>query len=266
MLDALSPARRRFVLVLATLATLALVLGTVALFAGRDDRLTPVSQDELGPVLLVPGYGGSTTALNVLAGALEEAGRDATVVELSGDGTGDLREQAAVLDEAVRRAMARTGADSVDLVGFSAGGVTLRLWMLDFGGGNVARRAVTLGSPHHGTDLAALALDLAADKCPVACQQLATDSPLLRALNAKDETPAGPLWVSIWTTDDQTVVPPESASIQGALDFSVQSVCPEETVAHGDLPRTPTVIAMTLAALARSAPVLPGTEVCPSSP
>jgi triacylglycerol lipase len=262
VLDALSPARRRFVLILGGLVTLTVVAALVAAMSSRKPAVTPVPQDALGPVLLVPGYGGSTTALDVLARALEAAGRDATVVELAGDGTGDLRVQAQVLDDAVRRALDRTGAETVDVVGFSAGGVTARLWIHDLGGGDVARRIVTLGSPHHGTDLAALALDVAPDKCPVACEQLATDSDLLRSLNAKDETPAGPLWVSMWTTDDQTVVPPESASLDGALDFSVQSICPAATIAHRDLPNTPVVIAMTIRELGRGTPELPTPDVC----
>src|SRR4029453_9403936 len=93
-------------------------------------------------------------------------------------------------------------------------------------------RVVTLGSPHHGSDL-------------------------LRTLNARDETADGPLWVTIWTTDDQTVVPPTSGELDGALGFSVQSVCPGLTVTHADLPRTPAVVAMTLAALGTTEPAAP---------
>ncbi|MGD9959650.1 esterase/lipase family protein [Nocardioides sp.] len=264
MLASLSPARRRFVLSIAALTAIAVVVAVALGLRGRDEPVTPVAQDRPGPVLLIPGYGGSTAGLEILAAALRERGRDATVVELAGDGTGDLNEQAQVVEDAVRRVLDRTGAPSVDLVGYSAGGVTLRLWMRDHGGGNVARRVVTLGSPHHGTDVAALALDVAGDRCPVACQQLATDSDLLRSLNAKDESPAGPQWVSIWTTDDQTVVPPDSASLEGALDFTVQSVCPGQVVAHRDLPRTPSVIAMTLAELGAREPAIPTAKVCVS--
>ena len=134
MFDALSPARRRFVLGLCALATLAVVAAVAAALIRREPAPRPVSQDALGPVLLVPGYGGATAALDVLAAALRQSGRDATVVALAGDGTGDLREQAEVLDDAVQRALERTGAASVDLVGYSAGGVTVRLWTRDFGG------------------------------------------------------------------------------------------------------------------------------------
>ena len=102
------------------------------------------------------------------------------------------------------------GAPSVDVVGYSAGGVVVRLWVDDLGGGSLARRVVTLSSPHHGTEVAGLGADLGEEACPTACEQLAPDSDLLTTLNARDETPPGPRWVALWTTDDATVVPPTS--------------------------------------------------------
>lgn len=263
MLDGLSPPRRRFVLALIGGAVLLLVVMLGRYVASRPDGVAPVAQDHPGPVLLVPGYGGSTAALEVLRAALERSGRDAAVVHLAGDGTGDLTNQAKVLDRAAHAALDRTGAESVDVVGFSAGGVVARLWVRTFDGGDLARRVVTLGSPHHGTDLAGLAGDLTPDMCPVACRQLVEDSDLLRALNAGDETPTGPLWVSIWTTDDRVVVPAESASLEGALNFSVQSVCGGVHVEHGDLPRDPAVIAMTTTELGVDPPARPTPGVCP---
>ncbi len=194
--------------------------------------------------------------------ALRQDGRDAEVVPLEPPATQDLRVQAEVLDRAVDRALARTGAPSVDVVGYSAGGVVVRLWVAELGGGNVARRALTLASPHHGTDLASLAADVAPDSCPEACVQLAEDSDLLRELNADDETPAGPAWVAIWTDDDQTVVPPDSADLEGAVGFSIQSVCPDETVTHSGVPRNPTVIAMVELELGTDPPRVPTGDIC----
>jgi triacylglycerol lipase len=265
VLSSLSAPRRRFVVVVGTLCVAAAIAGAAATIMQREATVDPVAQDDRGPVVLVPGYGGSTDALGVLAAALADVGRDATVVPLAGDGTGDLSRQAGVLDQAVHRALERTGADTVDVVGYSAGGVTVRLWLDQFDAAALVRRVVTLGSPHHGTSLAALATDLAPDSCPVGCQQLATDSDLLRSLNATDETPSGPTWVSLWSTDDRTVVPPESASIEGALNFPVQSVCPDLVVSHGNIPRTPTVIAMTIELLAGPEVSLPTNEICAST-
>ena len=192
---------------------------------------------------------------------LAAEGRDATVVDVPGDGTGDLGAAADMLGEAADAALERTGAGSVDVVGYSAGGVVARLWAAD-GGAAVARRIVTLGSPHHGTTLADLAGELAAGRCPDACRQLATGSPLLAGLNAGDETPEGPAWISIWTAQDQTVTPPESARLDGALELPVQSVCADAQVGHGELPRDPLVQAMVLEQLGSGAPAALGPDDC----
>jgi triacylglycerol esterase/lipase EstA (alpha/beta hydrolase family) len=258
----LSPARRRFFAAIAGLVAVALAVAIVAFVRTREPPVEPVSQDVPGPVLLVPGYGGSTASLKVLATALEENGREAEVVPLAGDGTGDLREQAQVLGAAVDEVRERTGSASVDIVGYSAGGVVARLWVAELGGGDVARRVLTLGSPHHGTDVAGLAADVAPDACPTACRQLASDSDLLRRLNAGDETPDGPLWVSVWTRDDVIVVPPETAELEGALNFSVQSVCGDVRVEHGDLPRDPMVVALAIDQLRQALPSRPTPAAC----
>ena len=262
MLAGLSPARRRVVLVVIALVLAgAAVLGVVLLQRPSAGEAEPVAQDRLGPVLLVPGYGGATGALQSLADRLVAAGRDAAVVELPGDGTGDLEAAADALDAAATAALERTGEPAVDVVGYSAGGIVARLWVADGNAGSV-RRVVTLGSPHHGTELAGLAGSLAPSQCPIACRQLAPDSELLAELNDGDETPKGPSWVSIWTTRDRTVTPPESARLDGALELPVQSVCADAQVGHGDLPRDRLVQQMVLAELAAGEPVQLGPADC----
>jgi triacylglycerol lipase len=262
MLDALAPARRRFVIGVGALLALALVTVVVLTVHDRKPGVTPVAQGAQPPVLIVPGYGGSTTGLGALVDALRSEGRTVRVVGLGRTSTGDLHDQADVLDRAVRDVLDDSGAGSVDLVGYSAGGVTVRVWLADHRGGDLARRVVTLGSPHHGTAVAGLAADLAPDSCPTACRQLAPDSDLLRELNAHDETPSGPLWVSIWTDQDKTVVPPTSGRLSGALAFSVQSVCPDDRVSHAGLPSDPAVVATVLQELGRAAPSRPTSSVC----
>ena len=255
MLAGLAPARRRLVLATAAMLVLALVALVVVLFSRASSDAAPADQARPGPVLLVPGYGGSTASLGELAEKLTAAGRDATVVALPGDGTGDLVAAATALGDSVRAVLARTGAPTVDLVGYSAGGIVVRLWVADDGGAALTRRVLTLGSPHHGTALADLATDVAPGACPTACRQLASGSDLLRRLNTGDETPAGPTWVSIWTTGDQTVTPPDSARLSGALDIPVQSVCADAQVSHSDLPRNALVQAMVLTELGAGGPV-----------
>lgn len=261
-LSSLSPARRRLFHAMILVAVAAMVVVVALVVLGRDEPVTPVSQDRLGPVLLVPGYGGSTTALEVLEAALDDTGRDARIVAPTGSGTQDLRDQAADLGEAVDEVLAETGAPSVDLVGYSAGGVVVRIYVADLGGGSTVRRAVTLASPHHGSELAELGGLIGPRVCPEACRQLAPDSELLRRLNAADETPPGPAWVALWTEDDETVVPADSGELTGALAFATQSVCPSLRVAHADVPRTPAVIAMVEQVLGPGAPSRPSAGVC----
>ena len=236
----MSPARRLMFLCLA-LAAVVLVAGIGVPRLLRDQApVVAVPQDQPGTVVLVPGYGGSIASLQALARELAQDGREAVVVDLPGDGTGDLRESAAVLDGVVAAALG-AGAPSVDVVGYSAGGVTARYWLRELGGAALTRRVVTLGSPSHGTALARQGAVLGSAVCPTACQQLVPGSDLLDDLNRGDETPDGPLYLALWTDQDETVTPPESARLEGAVALSVQDVCPGRVVSHGDLPRDPAV-------------------------
>jgi triacylglycerol lipase len=261
VLDALSPQRRRLVLGAGGLALLLIM--TVAVIAVIRVTATshPVPQSAPGPVLLVPGYGGNVDSLQPLAAALRSAGRTVVIVEPVGDGTGDLRMQAEHLAEVAEQVRDDAGATSVDVIGYSAGGVVARLWVRDEGGAEVARRVLTLGSPHHGTSQAALGAEFAGG-CSDACEQLAPDSNLLRRLNAGDETPAGPLWATVRSTGDQVVTPIDSAALSGALNVLVQDVCPGSTTAHGDLPGHPVVLALLGSVLGVGTPRLPGDVAC----
>ena len=242
----MSRARRLLLVVLAALVGVAAVVTARTLTSERAP-VAAAPQDVPGPVLLVPGYGGGTAGLEVLADALRATGRSASVVSPPDGGTGDLQAAADALAVAADQALATTGAPSVDVVGYSAGGVIARLWAAEHP--DQVRRIVTLGSPHHGTRIAALGAALAPDSCPVACQQLVPGSPLLDELNEGDETPAGPQWLSLWTAQDEVVTPPESARLDGAVNVVLQEVCPGAAVTHGQLPTAPLVRGVVLQAL-----------------
>lgn len=252
----LSPRRRVAAVAVAVLAA-ALVAPWVAdrLRGGPADAPPP---DRPGPVLLVSGYGGGTGSLQRLADRIRATGRRATVVTPPGDGTGDLRGQADELDRAVAAASA-SGAPSVDLVGYSAGGVVARLWVQEHDGPARARRIVTLGSPHGGARIAAAGAAAVPGACPAACQQLAPGSRLLAELASPVPTP--PAWLSVWTADDRTVTPPESARLPGAVNVELQSICPTARPGHGGLPTDPTATRLVLAALG-PAPLATPTPGC----
>ena len=262
MLDALSPQRRRVVFAGGSVLLLLLV-GTVAVVVLRTavSSTAAVPQDRPGPVLLVPGYGGNVDSLAPLAARLRLAGRTAVVVDPVGDGTGDLRTQAEHLDEVARQARDATGAASVDVVGYSAGGVVARLWVRNYGGVELARRVLTIGSPQHGSTQAELGASLAGG-CPTACEQLVPGSDLLRRLNAGDETPDGPQWATVRSSADQVVTPVDSAALAGAVNIVVQDVCPGSATAHGDLPRDPVVLGALDSVLSAGPPTAPADVAC----
>lgn len=258
-LSGLAPARRRLVLVVLTLTALALVAVIGMLVVDRDGGTA--AQDQPGPVLVIPGYGGDVDALEPLVAGLRLAGREAVVLEPTDGGTGDLQVQARRLGDLAEQTMERMGAVSVDLVGYSAGGVVAQLYVRDEGGASVVRRVLTVGSPHHGSDVAALAEEVAGG-CPTACEQLTPGSDLLRRLAAGDETPDGPRWVTVRTADDRIVTPSESAVLEGALNIEVQELCPGATTSHGDLPGDPVVLATLRSALGVGPPRAPAEVTC----
>jgi triacylglycerol lipase len=256
-LGGLAPRRRAFLLALIALALVVAVTAATAVV--REFAVPPAAaQDQQGTVVLVPGYGGSRAALISLAERLRAAGRTATIVELPRGGTGDLGGQAATIDDTVREAL-DAGAPSVDLVGYSAGGVATRLWLDEGRTAPAARRVVTLGSPLRGAELAAAGGALVPGACPQACQQLAPGSALLTRLAT---APAGLPWLSVWSDDDQTVTPPESAELPGTRSVRVQDVCRDETVAHSQLPTDPMVVGLVLRALGTGPLPDPGRGDC----
>jgi len=150
---------------------------------------------------------------------------------------------------------AATGAAKVDIISHSMGGLSSRYYVKNLGGDLKVDEWVSLGGPNHGTDTANFCFS-------TACSEMRVGSQFLADLNAGDETPEGPTWVSIWTTQDQTVTPPDSARLDGALNLPVQSVCAGAQVGHGDLPRNPLVQELVLAELAAGDPVVLGPADC----
>ncbi len=254
----LSPRRRILLGGLALVVAVAAAVTGVRVSGGQPAAIP----GRPGAVLLVPGYGGSTTSLDELAARIRGTGRIATVVALAGDGTGDLTVQARVLDGYVNQAIG-AGSGPVTVSGSSAGGVVAWLWYADYGGASRAGKIITLGSPLHGARIAAVGAGFDPGECPVACQQLVPGSALLTQLQ-QQSAQARPPWLSLWSTDDQTVQPPDSARLPGAVNVQLQSVCPGADIQHSQLPTAPLVVGLVLRALASNRLTAPSPGDCAS--
>jgi alpha-beta hydrolase superfamily lysophospholipase len=251
----LSPRRRLLLAASALIVAVGVITAGVRAAQGPP-RAVP---GRPGAVLLVPGYGGSTTSLDALAARIRQTGRTATVMGLAGNGTGDLAVQARVLDGYVNSALSK-GSGPVTVIGYSAGGVVAWLWDVDDGGTARAGMVITLGSPLHGARVAAVGTAYDPGACPVACQQLAPGSALLTRLQQSHQ--AKPPWLSLWTDDDQTVQPPDSARLAGAVNVPLQGICPDAVISHSQLPTDPLVVGIVLRTLAAGTPSAPGRSDC----
>ncbi len=229
--------------------------------AGRSG-VSPPGGGQPTTVILVPGYGGNTGSLGTLAARIRAKGDTALIVALPSGGTGDLEAQADTLNGYVNQAL-RGGARSVDVIGYSAGGVVARLWDVEHDGASKVSKIITLGSPLHGAELAAVGAALDPSACPAACQQLVPGSALLTRLAGIPLT-GRPAWLSLWTVNDQTVQPPDSARLPGAVNVPLQSVCPSAVIQHGQLPADPLVVGIVLRALGQVQIAAPAAADCAS--
>jgi pimeloyl-ACP methyl ester carboxylesterase len=127
------------------------------------------------PVLLVHGYAHNRSGWWVLQRKLRLAGFTSVhTVNYLPLGSGVPR-LALRLADRVDEIRAATGARRVHLVGHSLGGVLIRWYVDQLGGDQWVDTAVTLGTPHHGTRLAGIALERTA-------QDLRPESTVMRRL------------------------------------------------------------------------------------
>lgn len=246
-----SPRRLAF---LAGVAGLVAVVAVVAVLAAGSGAPPAAAV----PVVVVPGYGGDASSLQPLTSLLRKQGRVVEPVTLPLNGTGDIDRSARALADVV----AGLNASSVDLVGFSAGGIVVRHYLKALDGSEWARRVVLLGTPNHGTEIAELATSFDPSVCEGACAQLGPRSSFLQDLNAGDETPAGASYYSIWTAFDFTVTPPQSAELEGAINVRVQDVCRNARTAHGELVTDPLALRLVKEALQGELSATPGAGGC----
>lgn len=164
------------------------------------------------PVLLVPGWLDTARDLAALRIRLIGAGwpRDFVETITFEEPTGSNRIHADELARAVDELLERTGAEEVDIVAHSMGGLATRWYLLRHPGAPV-RRVAFLGSPHRGTLAAHLAWGEGR-------QEMMPDSPFLDTLNAEAPAPEGVDAVTVRTTVDTHIVPGESATLPGVPD------------------------------------------------
>jgi triacylglycerol esterase/lipase EstA (alpha/beta hydrolase family) len=169
----------------------------------------------LPPVLLIHGYGCNSGYWCQLARRLDAAHISHASLDLE-PVTGDIDGYAQLVQHAVEALCRQSGAARVTVVAHSMGGLVARAWMRAYGAARVAR-VITLGSPHHGTSLAALGLGQNA-------AQMRRGSGWLQALADSESAATRALITSIYTHHDNIIAPQTSSERAGARNLAFGGV------------------------------------------
>lgn len=173
------------------------------------------------PVLLLHGYGCNSGYWASLAPLLDAARISHATLDLE-PLTGDIDGYAERIEEAAARLCARAGSEQLALVAHSMGGLAARAWMRTHGGQRVAR-LVTLGTPHHGTCLAAFGLGINAGQM----RRMGVAGPecaWLTALAGGEDNAVRARITSIFSHHDNIIAPQTSSHLAGARNLAFGGV------------------------------------------
>ncbi|GAB4167662.1 MAG: alpha/beta fold hydrolase [Rhodocyclaceae bacterium] len=207
-------------------ATLRMIAGETAAFLALYLVLQPFERALMGadrlarcparrpPVVAVHGYLCNRGSWWWLRRRLERAGFCVASLNLEPP-FGSIDEDVEQLHRRIEQVCAESGAAQVAILGHSMGGLVARGYLARHGGARVAC-VITLGSPHHGSELAAAGLGRnAAQMHPGSAWLAATDAlPLPRGIAVS----------AIYSAHDNFVVPQAAQRLDGAENITLSGL------------------------------------------
>jgi triacylglycerol esterase/lipase EstA (alpha/beta hydrolase family) len=181
-----------------------------------------------------------------LANRLRADGYQAYIFGPVDFGTADIRASAASLNRFVDNVRATTGAQKVDLIGHSQGGLTGRYYIKSLGGAAEVDSMISLSSLHYGTAVANLGAFLLLGDCAglAGCEQMRIGSTFLGELNAGDDTIGAVTYTNFATVWDELVIPYTNGFLRNDgnnTNLTIQSQCPFRFVGHAGVASDATV-------------------------
>jgi triacylglycerol lipase len=175
------------------------------------------------PVLLIHGYGCNGGYWQAMSAALSAARISHRAIDLE-PVLAAIDDYVPAIDAAVAALAAAHGGQPVILLGHSMGGLAIRAYLRQAGTAAVAR-AITLGTPHHGTGLANRGVGQN-------CRQMRghyvngawRPSAWLKALDSAETPAVRSLLTSIYSLHDNIVSPAASACLSGAENIAFEGV------------------------------------------
>lgn len=176
------------------------------------------------PVILIHGTISSKNVWQNLVLRLREDDFVVFSPDYGVHGTQDIPTSAQDIGAYIEQVLAATGAEAVDIVGHSQGGLLARYWINELGGEDYVHHLITLGAPHQGTTLMGMLGNMFTTDMSqrvaaatirrifgAAGMQQVIGSPLMETLAASPETRNHIRYTCYATRNDATVVPHENA-------------------------------------------------------
>lgn len=202
------------------------VIGSSRVLGG--EIVPPATSRIPAPVLLVPGWSDGADELTALRDRFLRSGWPATYVRAVefDDPTGSNRAHAEELARVADALRASTGAQRIDVVAHSMGGLATRLWIAT-DGQEVVRRVVFVASPHLGTWTSLIAVGEGG-------REMRPGSELLQELAASAQAGSPSNALTLRSATDLHIVPNSSSTLPGVPDIEV--CCPTHAGLLDDLP------------------------------
>ena len=173
-------------------------------------------------------------------------------------GTQDIPTSAQDIGAYIEQVLSATGAEAVDIVGHSQGGLLARYWINELGGEDYVHHLISLGAPHHGTTLLGMLGNLLTSETSqrmaaatirrvfgAAGMQQVMGSPVLETLAASPDTRPLIRYTNFATRNDSTVVPHENAFLSTEDSNLVKNIFVQDVgvgkCKHEELPSNPDI-------------------------
>ncbi len=165
------------------------------------------------PVLLVHGLMDTSHKMRKIAAHLRGLGWQVADIDLTAN-NGDTRLE--ILAQQVATKIDRTFAprQSIDLLGFSMGGLVTRYYIQRLGGIDRVQRFVTISTPHRGTIAANFST-----RC--GCIQMRPDHDFIQDLHRDVDLLKKLNFTSMWTPFDLIILPPSSSQLGIGTEFKI---------------------------------------------
>jgi triacylglycerol lipase len=176
----------------------------------------PLIQSTQIPILLVHGYfsnRGMWVRFRQRLAALTSAPIFTLTFEPPFDEINTFAKQ---LHKRIEEILQATEQSKVIIIAHSMGGLVTRQYMVDHGAHRI-QQFISIGTPHQGTRLAYYGIG----KCT---RQMWWRGEWLNALVEKEKSQSKPATLSIYTTNDDIVYPPESSRLDWATNVAVNHV------------------------------------------